>query len=357
MSETMLDYIREQPSALRRVLEHRREDTKPFVEDFLQIRPDRIYLIGSGSSLNASKAAAPLMEAMLGVEVTPTAASAPPVFRGERPYLVFISQGGNSTNTVAAIRRHEMYPHIALTGSEKCTINEIARHILFRCGEEKAGPKTKGYISTFFELYCMALEAGHASGMLADAAYEEKEKAAEQEIASMEDYVRAAEAWFADNADEIAKIEKCVVIGKGVGQAAALEGALKLQETMLIPASGYEFEEFLHGPDMALDGKMAGLYLMPPKSDPDYSRFEGLIAYHRKKCPYVYTVGGALGTSRDLDAGADAHGDLRLLSWCLPSQIMGARIPAMTGREGRGTQIFWELDKVVGIKAKYQSQE
>lgn len=356
MSGTMYDYFFEQPEALRRVFDHRKEDAAVFVNLFRKSRPGRIYLIGSGSSLNAAKAAAPVMEELLDIEVTPVASSVFPKFRDKNSFLIFISQGGNSTNTVAAIQEYSEYPHMAVTGTESCTINDITEHVLIRCGEEKAGPKTKGYVSTFFLLYCISLETAKELGIITEEEYQKKVSEADQAIERMKDNIQTTVAWFEKQAQEMKQIEKCVCIGKHIGQAAALESALKMQETILIPASGYEYEEFLHGPDMAIDGKMAGLYLIPERNDKDYERFVGLVQYHRSKSPYVYTVGGGdeFNTEKDLMIGKEDPEALKLFSWCLPSQIMGARIPALLGREGKGHIIFDELDEILAIKAKHQ---
>lgn len=356
MSNAMYHYIFEQPDALRRVWEHRQEDAQVFVQLFKEKKLTRIYLIGSGSSLNAAKAAAPAMEELLDMEVTPVASSVLPKFRDKNAFLIFISQGGNSVNTVTAIKEYAEYPHMAITGMESCTVNDISEHVLIRCGEENAGPKTKGYISTFFLLYCISLESAKEFGQISACEYEKRVKATETAIDQMTENIKVADAWMDRNIEMMKSMEKCVCIGKHIGQAAALESALKLQETILIPAAGYEYEEFLHGPDMAIDEKMAGLYLIPEKSDKDYDRFVGLVQYHRTKSPYVYTVGGGeeFQTDQDLHIGIDAPEELRLLSWCLPSQLMGSRIPELVGREGKGHLIFDELDAILSIKAKHK---
>jgi len=353
----MYDYILEQPEVLKRIFNYRKKDTAIFTDLFIKNMPNRIFLIGSGSSLNAAKAAAPVMEKLLNIEVTPAASSAMTVIRDKKSFLIFISQGGNSTNTVAAIKAHSEYPHIALTGAQSCVINDITDHMLIRCGEEKAGPKTKGYVSTFFLLYCMALETAREFGTISESGYLEIVSKTTDAVERMTENIRTTLSWFQDNVDEMKEIEKCVVVGKHIGQAVALESALKIQETLLIPAAGYEYEEFLHGPNMAIDEKMAGLYLLPQRSDADYERFTGLIRYHRSKSPYVYTVGGGddFNTDRDLKIGVADREVFRIFSWSLPSQVMGAKIPGLTGKEGRGSIIFKELDAVLDIKAKHQS--
>ena len=203
MGETMYDYIFQQPDALKRVFAHRKEDAAVFVRLFRENRPDRIYLIGSGSSLNAARAAAPAMEELLKIEVTPAASSAIPFIRGKAPFLIFISQGGNSANTVAAIKAHSNYPHLAVTGTESCSVNDISDHVLIRCGEEKAGPKTKGYVSTFFLLYCISLEAAGELGLISEQEYCRKAMEAEAAVGRMEEDIRKAAEWFERNKEEM----------------------------------------------------------------------------------------------------------------------------------------------------------
>ncbi len=167
MALSMYHYIGEQQEVLRHILHERKSCTADFAAYFQENAPDRIYLIGSGTSLNGALAAAPFMENVLGIEVTAHAASLLPVIRGKHPLLVFISQGGNSTNTLAAIATLHGYDFVALTGTEECRVNEVCgRHVLMACGPEEAGPKTKGYVSTVMTLYLMALEAALLTGSI-----------------------------------------------------------------------------------------------------------------------------------------------------------------------------------------------
>jgi len=147
-------------------------------------------------------------------------------------------------------------------------------------------------------------------------------------------------------------MEKCVIVGKQAGAQVARETALKLQETILIPVSSYEFEEFLHGPSMALDAGMGGIYLMPPVTDPDYIRMAELVRFHRDICPMVYTIGGGedLAANEDCSIGMDDAWYARVFAWILPSQIVGALLPDQKGIAGKGLELFWRLDAVLNIK-------
>ena len=79
MALSMYHYIGEQQEVLRHILHERKSCTADFAAYFQENAPDRIYLIGSGTSLNGALAAAPFMENVLGIEVTAHAASLLPV--------------------------------------------------------------------------------------------------------------------------------------------------------------------------------------------------------------------------------------------------------------------------------------
>ena len=105
MGNSMYHYWKSQPEVLRQILEQRKSQTEEFVKLFCAVNPDKLYLIGSGTSLNAERAAAGYMETMLDVDVCAVPSSRIPQLRGERPMVVFISQGGSSTNTLQAMEQ------------------------------------------------------------------------------------------------------------------------------------------------------------------------------------------------------------------------------------------------------------
>ena len=156
----MMPYILEQPDLCQRMLANCAALAAPFVQAVATYQPDRLLLVASGTSRNAACAAAPFMEWVLGLPVTVVAPSCLEAVAGKKPLLVFISQGGNSTNTIAAIENHRDTPSLALTGNPDGEINQLCNStVTIPCGPEKAGPKTKGYTSTVLLLYLMALEA------------------------------------------------------------------------------------------------------------------------------------------------------------------------------------------------------
>ncbi len=74
--------------------------------------------------------------------------------------------------------------------------------------------------------------------------------------------------------------ESIVILGKGVMQPIALEGALKLKETCYVHAEGFESGDFCHGPMAILKPGFPIIALMPDaKMRSDLDRFRKLGSY------------------------------------------------------------------------------
>ena len=107
------------------------------------------------------------MSRAMDVDVTVHCPSQVPAIRAARPMIMAVSQGGESTNTIAAINALKQYPLIAVTGKEQCTINTMCdRRLPIGCRVETVGPKTMGYTATIYTFSLLALEAGFLSGKM-----------------------------------------------------------------------------------------------------------------------------------------------------------------------------------------------
>lgn len=350
----MTDYIKEQAPLFAAVPEDRKKIAAPFCTVSREVRPDKILLIASGTSRNAALAAAPFMQEVLALDVQVLAPSQVKTVRGAHTLAIVISQGGNSTNSLAVFDRLQGVPTIAMTGNPYGHVNSKGdTYLEIPCGEELAGPKTKGYTVTILTLYLMALEYGLQNGSIAAAGYEEAIAALRQAAGQLPGNIAAAEAWTQANRESLKTLSAIYVVGKQQGMETAAEGALKLMETLLIPAFAFDFEEFLHGPSSSIGTAVSGFYLLPAQDDPDYERMQRLIAYHRGICPAVYTVGpAASGDARDCVVQTTGKWYTQPFEQILPMQTAGAQIPALIGLTGIGSQRFAKLDAVMGIKQK-----
>ena len=351
----MTYYIHLQGKSMMDTLE-KTELVKPFADLWTESKPDRLVLVGSGSSANAAKAAAAYMEKLLGVDVTAISPTALPSELRGNPLLVYVSQSGNSTNTVAAIERTAKYPGIALVGDKDCQMNKVIdKHVLLACEHEEAGPKTMGYTCTILSLYVMAIEAAKASGAITeDAAKAEMDKLTAMAKA-MDENVAVTEKWYAEAEKILMEKQGFLFVAKDQGQFVCQESALKVQETTLRMAMGFEFEEFLHGPIAMFKAAPAGFYFLPEEGDGDLMRAETLAEIHAQYSDAVWTI--KVGEKAALEGSmltlAAPKGPEYDPFWAiLPAQVIGANLPSKVGAEGQLKIIFHAVDDK--LKMKYE---
>lgn len=285
----IVKYWKTQPTVLSGMVKRSRELTKEFVELYREVKPTHLYLVASGTSLNAEEAAIPFLTELFQVDVACMPSSYLHNIHGSRPLIVFLSQGGSSTNTLKAMEALKDYPAITVTGEEVCEIAaRSSHHMVIGCGEEPVGPKTVGYTASVMILYLMALEAALAAGTVAEKEYEGIKECLMEGISCMDHNMKTFVSWMDRYGKELEKIKKYFFVGHGSGAAALKEGCLKILETVKYPASSYEFEEYLHGPILAADQE-TGLFLFPAGGEEERERFRKLAECQGKYSAYTYT--------------------------------------------------------------------
>ncbi|WP_418456289.1 SIS domain-containing protein [Allofournierella sp.] len=333
MGNTMYDYWKRQPEVLRRILDGRKTQTAEFVKLFCEVRPDKLYLVGSGTSLNAENAAMAYMEEILDTDVRAVPSSNLPPLRGKRPMVVFISQGGSSTNTLEAMEALKEHPAISITGEAQCEIQRRSRHhMLIGCGEELAGPKTVGYTASVLCMYVCALEAALACGAIGQEKYEAEIGLLYLAAQQMEENIRRTESWFERNREDLVKIHKYVLVGCGSAFAAATEGCLKILETIKVPSMSFEFEEYLHGPIILTDRELGGIFYICDAPG-ERERMLELARCHAQFSPYAYTVttDEAIQGGRVLHLLRTGRDHTQVFEAVLPPQLLAARVPELLG--------------------------
>ncbi len=331
MEHTMKDYIQQQPSVLAAMLRDRAALAAPFAEFFTQTRPDRLYIVGSGTSQNAAAAASAFLTDLLQIEVTPVIPTRLPAIFGSRPAVVFLSQGGSSTNMLAAMEQLARYPAIAITGEAACEISRRSKlHMQIGCGEELAGPKTLGYTASVLCLYLCALEAAKGR-TISSQRYAEEVAALEVAFSQMPENLRRCRRWLAQNQETLLAPDRFLFVGQGTGAFAAQEAALKFLETLRLPAMGYEFEEYLHGPLLVANWTLGGLLFLT--QDPGLRpRMEGLARCQAAECPAFFAVAGqpvdGVPTLELLQTGSSTT---EVFEFILPAQMAAADLPARKG--------------------------
>lgn len=208
----------------------------------VSVKPERLILVGTGSSMNALVAAATALEQATGATVTFKEPEAflylPPQVSAARTLVIAVSQSGRSTTTVEAVRLSVKlgFPTLVVVGDEGSPIAETgADVVLMPIGEELAGPKTKGYTASVLTLLAIAAKLGgtplETAGLESalDIALAQSDAAAQWLLATygIPDYIQVA--------------------GQHGHVGSALEASLKIAEITGVPTAGFDVEESLHG--------------------------------------------------------------------------------------------------------------
>jgi len=270
---TVLDYIKDQPRALRATLINKDEFINPFVEIFEKYNIKKVIFFGSGTSYNASIIAAYYFKQILGMDAI---GQYPTVFENyekadwantlkkEEILFVGISQSGTSRSTVDVMNHANEQGYITLALTENLK-SEITKHVdkvvHLLCGKELTPPETRGYTVTVLTLYLWAISVAKALGFYNEDQYNMAIKDAEDLGNNFETVIKESEVWYDCNKTTIINSDRIYILGYGVDLGSALEGMLKIGEMLRIPTLGYEIEEYSHGPIMAINKRQTIFFI------------------------------------------------------------------------------------------------
>ena len=335
MSESMYDCYLSQFHCMGKIMENREKLTGGFAELYREADPDRIYLVGSGTSYHACASASARMEELLGREVSVTAPSCLGRVYAKKPLFIAVSQGGRSTNTVSAVKamREKGYPVVTLTDPADTPVGQAANLALHLAADmELVGPKTRGFTATVLTLYLLALEAARGTNRISEEDYQKDIRILERMTVRGEEWLNRCQTFYLRNKETLKSADHYLFAGKGTRGKVAQEDALKILETLCFPANGYEYEELLHGPACSTDETLAlFLYL---SGDEDDARMQQTVEIIGRATPNCYLI------SHD----ASKEGDKILYlpgceeEWLSPFSdiLMGQLIAAqLTGEMGR----------------------
>lgn len=256
--ETMITYVSESPEVVLANIENRNALTAPLLEEFKNGNYENIWIVASGSSYNGSYCARPFIRRYLKTEVkivTPFTFACWEHDFTEKDFVFVVSQSGYSTNSIEALDRIRQQGRrsIGITGNGNSDFKDHADVIVdYGVGVETVGYVTKGVISFALFLMLFALEAALDRKVLCQDSYETLIGQL-METPSIHRKVQSeTTAFLKTHYKAFTSMANAYVCGCGAGYGIALEGALKIGETVMIPSFAYESEEFLHGPNLQL---------------------------------------------------------------------------------------------------------
>jgi glutamine---fructose-6-phosphate transaminase (isomerizing) len=178
---------------------------------------------------------------------------------------IFISQSGETADTLAALRYAKMQGvhTLSVVNVPSSTIARESETVLpTLAGPEIGVASTKAFTCQLMVLAAIAIAAGKARGEMSDAD-EAKLVHGLIEIPRLMAAALATEPQIEKLAREIAKSRDVLYLGRGTSYPLALEGALKLKEISYIHAEGYAAGELKHGPIALIDENMPVVVIAP----------------------------------------------------------------------------------------------
>lgn len=271
----MHDAIRAQPEAIRRVLADNRD---PLREAAARLRGlERLLLAGIGTSWHATLVGELALATLGGLGNRVRALHsfefshywpAPEPGSG----LIVVSHRGTKRYSLEALAkaREAGAVTVAITGKGSGDGIRLADVVLSTVEQEASAAHTISYTTAMALLAALAAELGGAG-----AAATEVERLSDLMAAMIEQEpaVRDLAARFKDR-------QRYYFIGGGPNTATAYEAALKMSEANYATALGFNAEQVLHGPWVAMDAEDLVVVIAPP--GPAYERCLALARVARE---------------------------------------------------------------------------
>ena len=260
---------------------------------------DNVLILACGTSYYAGMTAKYWIESIAKIPVNVEIASE---YRyrdsvpNPRSLIVTISQSGETADTLAALKHaRELGMLHSLTicnVSTSAMVRECELAYITRAGVEVGVASTKAFTTQLAALFLLALTLAQSKDRLSEAQEQDHIKALRHLPVAIT-AVLALEPQIIAWADEFARKENALFLGRGLHYPIALEGALKLKEISYIHAEAYPAGELKHGP-LALVTKEMPVVTVAPN--------DTLIEKLKSNMQEVRARGGELYVFADADS-------------------------------------------------------
>jgi fructoselysine-6-P-deglycase FrlB-like protein len=320
------EFIAEQPDVLEDVLADVPQQIAA-LEAMQVTRP--VYLVGSGSSLNALLAVGPLFMRILppGVRILGPLAFLDEAESGRRRKgtAVFLSQTGTSVTTVDAVRwaHANAWRAVTLTTERDSPIGAASGDVIVMpVGREPVGPKTKGYTASVLSLILLAR---WIAGQRADPGE------FTSELSRLISYARGAVIELAETCEGS---DFLMVMGQERHYATASEASLKLSEMSGIPAAPFDTEEAFHGRFNGLGMFSVALFIAATPVQHDMATTGATVLSELGIRARILNLAASLPGPHDLPLPwpvTDGLPELDLISAIVPFQLLACELARRKG--------------------------
>jgi glucosamine--fructose-6-phosphate aminotransferase (isomerizing) len=300
---------------------------------------DQIHLIACGSSYHACLVGQYWLEQIVGIPTRVRLATefqSAPFPSAPDCLTIAVTQSGETADTLAAVELARLRGSDRILGITNQPDSSLSRLVdqtlLTPAGVEIGVAATKTFTAQLLLFFGLALDLAVRRQAL-DGDRVGQMLAQVHQIPTLMEHILQQEDCLHGLVASLLERQHCIVLGRGVNHAIALEGALKLKETTYIHAEGYAAGEFMHGPVAFLDANVPVIAIAPAGND--YSK---LLPNLRKIKGYQAPVLG-ITTSPAADHDLfDAQISLPLVDQLLspflsvlPLQLLAYRIAVLRG--------------------------
>ena len=221
--------------------------------------------------------------------------------------VVVISQSGETADTLAALKHAKAMGHrhtLAICNvATSSMVRQTALTYLTRAGTEVGVASTKAFTTQLTAQFLLTLTLAKLRGRL-DAKEEARWMGALRHLPAAIQAVLALEPAIIAWAQQFAKKQNALFLGRGLHYPIALEGALKLKEISYIHAEAYPAGELKHGPLALVDSSMPVVAIAPN---------DALLEKLKSNLQEVRARGGELYVIADADSQIQSSEGIHVL--------------------------------------------
>jgi glucosamine--fructose-6-phosphate aminotransferase (isomerizing) len=224
-----------------------------------------------------------------------------------RTLVVTITQSGETADTLAALRHAQslgMKHTLTICNvATSAMVRECELSYITRAGVEIGVASTKAFTAQLAGLFLLTLSLAQVRGQLSDEQEAQHLKAMRQLPTALQ-AVLALEPQIMAWADDFARMQNALFLGRGLHYPIALEGALKLKEISYIHAEAYPAGELKHGPLALVTGEMPVVTVAPN---------DALLEKLKSNMQEVRARGGVLYVLADADTKIESAEGLHVI--------------------------------------------
>lgn len=335
---SMLDCIKSTEKACDNIIKHREKNTFKVLKLIKERKNpiSSIVFIGSGTSSTAPITASNFVEKVTKMH---TEVKYPDVFLHNtyaydpNALYVFISQTGTSKVCQKALDfvSEKGYSYVVISETEDTPMAKDAKAVLIMdCGIEEYPMRTVGYSASVLTCMLLALEIAKLYKRIDEKEYIAYIEQIKETGKRQPKVIEKTLEWLNVAKRQMLRSDLIVFTGADELYGVALEGAMKVWETLQTASVGYELEEGLHGPNYGYNSRHCIIVLNKGGRENDKAR--ALASYMKKVWGNGLLVGVNPLDENDLEL-EDVSNDFSCIDFATVCQVIAYKTARDQGRD------------------------